>query len=86
MLRALAPALEALVATSSGHSGHARALPADELAAAARTAGFRDVVAEPEAAAALARARRRAGTNGAVVVTGSLYLLERLRAAALEAS
>ena len=39
----------------------------------------------PTPHAALARARERAGAGGAVVVTGSLYLLERLRAAALEA-
>jgi dihydrofolate synthase/folylpolyglutamate synthase len=86
MLRALAPALDALVATTSGHAGHARALPAEALAAAARTAGFADVEAEPDPGAALARARERAGAGGAVLVTGSLYLLERLRATALEAS
>jgi dihydrofolate synthase / folylpolyglutamate synthase len=86
MLEALAPALDVLVATSSGHAGHARALPAEALAAAARIAGFGDVVAEPEPVTALARARERAGAGGAVVVTGSLYLLERLRATALEAS
>ena len=40
MLGSLAPALDALVATTSGHAGHARALPAEALAAAARTAGF----------------------------------------------
>jgi len=85
MLGALALALDALVATTSGHAGHARALPAEELAAAARAAGFADVEAEPDAGAALARARERAGAGGAVLVTGSLYLLERLRAAALEA-
>jgi dihydrofolate synthase/folylpolyglutamate synthase len=86
MLGALAASLDALVATSSGHAGHARPLPAEALAAAAGAAGFADVVVEPEPAAALARARERAGAGGAVVVTGSLYLLERLRAAALEAS
>jgi dihydrofolate synthase/folylpolyglutamate synthase len=85
MLGALAPALDALVATTSGHAGHARALPAEALAGAARTAGFADVEAEPDPVAALARARERAGVGGAVLVTGSLYLLERLRATALEA-
>jgi hypothetical protein len=44
------------------------------------------VVAEPDALAALAVARGLAGAGGAVVVAGSLYLLERLRAPALEAS
>jgi dihydrofolate synthase/folylpolyglutamate synthase len=85
MLGALVPALDALVATSSGHAGHARALPAEALAAAARAAGSGDVLTEPDPLAALARARERAGAGGAVVVTGSLYLLERLRAIALEA-
>jgi dihydrofolate synthase/folylpolyglutamate synthase len=85
MLGALAPALDALVATTSGHAGHARALPAEALAAAARAAGLADVEAEPDPVAALARARERAGVGGAVIVTGSLYLLERLRATALEA-
>ena len=80
MLEALAPALDALVATTSGHAGHARALPAEALAAAARTAGFADVEAESEPVSALSRARERAGAGGAVLVTGSLYLLERLRA------
>jgi dihydrofolate synthase / folylpolyglutamate synthase len=85
MLAALAPALDGLVATSSGHAGHARALPAQALADAARAAGFAEVMAESEPFIALARARERAGPRGAVVVTGSLYLLERLRASALEA-
>jgi dihydrofolate synthase/folylpolyglutamate synthase len=86
MLGALAPALDALVATMSGHAGHARALPAEALSVAARAAGFADVEIEPDPGAALARARERAGAGGAVLVTGSLYLLERLRATALEAS
>ncbi|MDP9260022.1 MAG: dihydrofolate synthase, partial [Actinomycetota bacterium] len=85
ILGALAPALDMLIATTSGHVGHARALPAEDLASAARTAGFGDVVSEPDPGSALARARERAGAGGAVVVTGSLYLLERLRATALEA-
>jgi len=85
MLGALAPALDALVATTSGHAGHASALPAEALATAARAAGFDDVAVEPDPHAALALARERAGAEGAVVVTGSLYLLERVRAAALEA-
>jgi dihydrofolate synthase/folylpolyglutamate synthase len=85
MLGALAPALDALVATTSGHAGHARALPAEALAEAARAAGLGDVVVAPDPHAALALARARAGAGGAVVVTGSLYLLERVRAAALEA-
>jgi dihydrofolate synthase/folylpolyglutamate synthase len=86
MLRALAPAVDALVATTSGHAGHTRALPAEALARAARAAGLGDVVVEADPHAALALARARAGAGGAVVVSGSLYLLERVRAAALESS
>jgi folylpolyglutamate synthase/dihydropteroate synthase len=85
MLAALAPALDSLVATTSGHTGHARGVPAQTLSDAARTAAFPHVTAEPEPFIALSRARERAGDGGAVLVTGSLYLLERLRAAALEA-
>jgi dihydrofolate synthase/folylpolyglutamate synthase len=86
MLGALAPVLDALVATTSAHAGHSASLPAAALAAAAREAGVRDVFAEPDPIAALAVARGLAGAGGAVVVAGSLYLLERLRAPALEAS
>jgi dihydrofolate synthase/folylpolyglutamate synthase len=84
MLEALAPALDALIVTTSGHAGHSRARPVQGLADAARAAGFQDVFAEAEPFIALAQARDRAAPKGAVVVTGSLYLLERLRAAALE--
>ena len=74
MLAALATAGRALVATSSRS---ARALPADELAA--RAAPFFEAV-EPVAdpREALARARELAGDDGAVLVTGSLYLLADL--------
>ena len=85
MLEALAPALDALFVTTSGHAGHSRAQPVQALADAARAAGFTDVFAEAEPFIALAQARDRAAPKGAVVVTGSLYLLERVRAAALEA-
>ena len=74
MLEALATAGRALVATSSRS---ARALPADELAT--RAAPFFEAV-EPVAdpREALARARELAGDEGAVLVTGSLYLLADL--------
>jgi dihydrofolate synthase/folylpolyglutamate synthase len=85
MLEALAPALDAVIVTTSGHAGHSRARPVQPLADAARAAGFEDVFAEAEPFIALAQARDRAAPKGAVVVTGSLYLLARLRAAALEA-
>jgi folylpolyglutamate synthase/dihydropteroate synthase len=84
MLEALAPALDAVYVTTSGHAGHSRAQPVQGLRDAARAAGFEDVFAEAEPFIALARARERAGSKGVVVVTGSLYLLERVRTAALE--
>ena len=74
MLRGLARAGHTLVATDS-HS--ARALPADELARRARP-HFDAVEVRAEPAAALARARELAGDDGAVLVTGSLYLLADL--------
>jgi dihydrofolate synthase/folylpolyglutamate synthase len=74
MLRALAGAGRALVATSSSNP---RALPAAELARLGEP--FFDLVeAEPEPERALERARALAGEEGAVLVTGSLYLLADL--------
>jgi dihydrofolate synthase/folylpolyglutamate synthase len=74
VLQHLAGAGRVLVATAS-HS--ARALPADELARLAQ-AHFDTVetVADPDNA--LARGRELAGDDGAVLVTGSLYLLADL--------
>jgi dihydrofolate synthase / folylpolyglutamate synthase len=74
MLQGLARAGRALVATTS-HS--ARALPAAELARRART-HFDAVEAVADPGDALTRARELAGVNGAVLVTGSLYLLADL--------
>jgi len=74
MLRALTPLGDTFVATTSGN---ARALPAEELAAVARP-HFEHVEFEAEPAAAVARARSLAGPDGAVLVTGSLYLLAAL--------
>jgi dihydrofolate synthase / folylpolyglutamate synthase len=74
MLRALAGAGQTLVATAS-HS--ARALPANELARLA-IHHFNRVEAVPDPAAAIDRARELAGHDGAVLVTGSLYLLADL--------
>src|SRR3954468_17052583 len=74
MLGALAPAGDTLVATASRS---ARALPAEELAARAQPFFERvEPVADP--AAALERGRELAGERGAVLVTGSLYLLADL--------
>jgi dihydrofolate synthase/folylpolyglutamate synthase len=74
MLAALASAGDTLVATASRNP---RALPVAELAALAAPHFARvEAVARPEAA--LVRARALAGEDGAVLVTGSLYLLAEL--------
>ncbi len=74
MLAALSTLGGRLVASSSSSP---RALPAGELAAAGRAYFSQvEVVEEPERA--LARGRELAGKNGAVLVTGSLYLLADL--------
>ena len=71
VLQRLAGAGRVLVATAS-HS--ARALPADELARLAQ-AHFDTVETVADPGNALARARELAGDDGAVLVTGSLYLV-----------
>jgi dihydrofolate synthase/folylpolyglutamate synthase len=76
MLRALTAVGSTLVAT---RSSNARALPAAELARLA-TPHFAAVEAVPDPHAALVRARTLAGPEGAVLVTGSLYLLSELSA------
>jgi dihydrofolate synthase/folylpolyglutamate synthase len=74
VLQRLAGAGRVVVATAS-HS--ARALPAEELARLAQ-AYFDTVETVADPGNALARARELAGDNGAVLVTGSLYLLADL--------
>src|SRR5262249_13383223 len=76
MLAALAAIGDTLVATSSTSE---RALPAAALAALARER-FAHVETVADPAAAVALARRLAGAGGAVLVTGSLYLLADLSA------
>ncbi len=81
MLRRFLPLLDAVVCTQASEP---RSLTAEELAAALRAAARdlgRDappvhVVSDPHAA--LARAKELAGPEGAVLVGGSLYLLEDL--------
>jgi dihydrofolate synthase/folylpolyglutamate synthase len=76
MLAALSALGETFIAT---RSTNARALPADELAArAGRFFSETEALAQPTEA--LERARRLAGEGGAVLVTGSLYLLADLAA------
>jgi dihydrofolate synthase/folylpolyglutamate synthase len=74
MLEALSVLGRTLVATESSND---RTLPAEELAALG-SAHFDRVETVPEPAAARARALELAGGDGAVVVTGSLYLLADL--------
>jgi dihydrofolate synthase/folylpolyglutamate synthase len=74
MLEALSVLGPTLVATESRNG---RALPAEELAALA-SAHFERVEAERDPAAARGRALALAGAGGAVLVTGSLYLLAEL--------
>jgi dihydrofolate synthase/folylpolyglutamate synthase len=74
MLRALTAVGSSFVATQSKNP---RALPAGELAGLARP-HFASVEAVSDPLDALARARHAAGPDGAVLVTGSLYLLSDL--------
>ena len=76
MLAALSVLGERAVVTASAYG---RPLPAEDLAERARRV-FPQVEVVPEPAAALDRARELAGRDGAVLVTGSLYLLESLNA------
>jgi dihydrofolate synthase/folylpolyglutamate synthase len=74
MLRALTAVGSSFLATESSN---ARGVPAEELARLAAP-HFASVEAVSDPAAALARARSVAGPDGAVLVTGSLYLLSDL--------
>jgi dihydrofolate synthase/folylpolyglutamate synthase len=74
MLRALTAIGSTLVATQSSNP---RALPVDELASLAAP-HFARVEAASDPAGALSRAQALAGPDGAVLVTGSLYLLSDL--------
>jgi dihydrofolate synthase/folylpolyglutamate synthase len=76
MLAALSAVGDTLVATTSGNT---RALPAEELATLARR-WFGRTETERDPDDAVARARSIAGPQGAVLVTGSLYLLADLSA------
>lgn len=74
MLAALSAVGDTFVATASGNT---RALPAEELATLARR-WFERTETERDPSAAVVRARSIAGPQGAVLVTGSLYLLADL--------
>src|SRR5215212_1167284 len=74
MVRALSTVGSAFVATASSNP---RAVPAADLASLARP-HFEQVEAVDDPAAALARGRELSGTEGALLVTGSTYLLADL--------
>jgi dihydrofolate synthase/folylpolyglutamate synthase len=69
-LRRLRGAATIVIATTSGQT---RALDPEALAREARSLGLRAKTA-PDPSSALRQARREAGREGTVVVTGSLYL------------
>jgi dihydrofolate synthase/folylpolyglutamate synthase len=75
MLRALVPRCAALVATASRNP---RALPPATVASLAGQLGAAATEVVPDARAALARGRALAGPDGAVVATGSIYLVADL--------
>jgi dihydrofolate synthase/folylpolyglutamate synthase len=78
MLRELIPATSKLVFTASANR---RSLPPATLASLAAQLGAPAAEVEPDARAALARARELAGPDGAVVATGSIYLVADLASA-----
>lgn len=79
MLNALAPIVDSILVT---RSGHARAASAEDLAALADGLGIPARVV-PGPVDALRAARLETGPDGVVLVTGSLYLLVDLRRYAL---
>ncbi len=78
MLRELIPATAGLVFTASANR---RSLPPATLASLAAQLGGPPAEVEPDARRALARARELAGPGGAVVATGSIYLVADLASA-----
>jgi dihydrofolate synthase / folylpolyglutamate synthase len=75
MLATLLPVLDRIVFTRSSHRS---ALPPATLESLARQLAGPPAEVEPSPAAALDRARALAGRDGAVIVTGSIYLLSDL--------
>ncbi len=72
MLSTLLPECEAVIFTSSQNP---RALPPPTLQSLAGQLGGPPTEVVPEPKAAVARARELAGNSGAVVITGSIYLI-----------
>jgi dihydrofolate synthase / folylpolyglutamate synthase len=75
MLRALLPLCDAVVCTSNANP---RALPPATLVSLTRQLGGPPTRLEPDPRRALALARDLAGTEGAVLATGSIYLIADL--------
>jgi dihydrofolate synthase/folylpolyglutamate synthase len=75
MLKELLPAVSSFVFTASSNP---RSLPPATLASLAAQLGAPAHEVEPDPRAALARARELAGPGGAVVATGSIYLVADL--------
>jgi dihydrofolate synthase / folylpolyglutamate synthase len=75
MLKALIPSTSGLVFTASTNK---RSLPPATLASLAAQLGAPAAEVEPDPRRALARARELAGPEGAVVATGSIYLVADL--------
>jgi dihydrofolate synthase/folylpolyglutamate synthase len=75
MLQALIPHVTRIVCTTNANP---RALPPATLKSLARQLGFTAVTAERDPRAALATARELSGPQGAVLATGSIYLIADL--------
>jgi dihydrofolate synthase/folylpolyglutamate synthase len=75
MLQALIPHTTHIVCTTNANP---RALPPATLQSLARQLGFDDVSAERDPRAALRAARERSAPAGAVLATGSIYLIADL--------
>ncbi len=78
MVPQLADRIESVIATAIDDE---RALPAEQLAARLRAILAVDIEAIGDPAAAVEVARGRAGGDGGVLVTGSLYMVGQVRAA-----
>jgi dihydrofolate synthase/folylpolyglutamate synthase len=81
MLRALLPACASVVFTRARNP---RALPPATLQSLAQQLGFSDTTTAASPDAALRDARKLAGSEGAVLATGSIYLAADLVAGAEE--
>ena len=75
MLAVMMPLCQTIVLTRSSHE---RALPAEALGRLCREVGDSDCHVEPDPVEALRYAREIVGSTGAVLVTGSIYLLADL--------